>query len=222
MKKSAFFVILLSLACQLEKAPTLSFDEHIAKAQQLIQEKAWRKALRHTKNALKLSQEEAIQKAYQDQQLSPERIHRIMTWQKAEALPYHAWALYQLGKKKLAFTLFQEAYELSFKNLLGITGTALRHYWAKALMQEKQWEKAKEVILPDALFLEDPSAVEDLKEIYQNLNVDLAWEAYLRKLKGQYAVKAPDFHLLDYQGKDYALSELTKDHVTALVFWFPT
>jgi hypothetical protein len=184
----------------------------------------WSIAADHAGAAIALATPEDYRADYPDREFTDEDIVERVQRRKATALAYQGWAAYNLGDPELAFARFAAADEVGSVTYLGVPNTPLYTFWGRAALAEGDIDLAIDLLGAEAAFGNDPSsAMASLRDAYAAKNGDdEGFDEFLWATRNELATTVDDFSLLDYDGNEISLSEVSAGKVTLLAFWFPT
>jgi hypothetical protein len=206
----------------LEAKRPLSFQQNVDVAEAAVAHSMWELAWERSQKALAQATPEGYRADYPDTRLDAEKIAARVGKRRELALAYAAWSAFNLGRREEADKLFGQAEEHATFNYLGACDTPLRRFEGEAELAQEHWERAAELLEPQALFGADPLAVVDLKKAYAGrTGSEKGFGEYLAAARRRLARNVDDFQLADYDGKLHALSE-KRGKVVLLAFWFPT
>ena len=202
----------------------LTYSEHQQVFETAIDLEEWMVADEHSLAALELATPEAYRADYPDREFSDEDLAERVQRRQATALAYDGWATYNLGDTELAFERFTAADDVGSVSYLGVPNTPLYTFWGRAALGEGDFDSAIEFLGAEAAFGNDGSGAEVyLREAYAAKNGDEeGYDEFLWATRNELATSVDDFTLLDYEGNEISLANVSTDKVTLLAFWFPT
>jgi hypothetical protein len=129
-----------------------------------------------------------------------------------------------MGDTELAFARFAAADDLGSVSYLRVPNTPLFSFWGRAALGEGDLDSAVELLGAEAAFGNDGSAAEVyLREAFVAKNGDEeGFEEFLWATRSELATTIDDFRLLDYEGNEISMANVSTGKVTLLAFWFPT
>jgi tetratricopeptide (TPR) repeat protein len=214
---------LRQLADELSLGRALTFAEAVTIAEAARRAGVWEVALQHYRQALPF----ATAKAYRAEQagapLSEDRLERAVRRRQAKVFTGLGWAEQNLGHTDRALRWFAQARSCDLLRFLGNTDSELGLLEGKTLLAAGKIDRALAVLAPEALFGDDPEALQVCRQAYvAKYGTEEGFEAFLARERERLARPAPDFTLPDYAGKEHTFSALSAGRVTLLAFWFPT
>lgn len=213
---------LAKIVDRLEATRPLSFEENLDVMEAAADHAMWELAWERSQKALAQATVEGYRADHPDSRLDEQKLAARVNKRRELALAYAGWAAFNLGRRDEAEKLFERAEKHATFNYLGACDTPLRRFRGEAELALGHWERAAELLAPQALFGADPVAVVDLKKAYAGrTGSEEGFGAYLAAARHRLARKVDDFQLADYDGKAHSLSE-TRGKVVLLAFWFPT
>jgi hypothetical protein len=215
---------LAQLANSLGAHRPLTYSEHQQVFETAIDLEEWMVADEHSLAALEMATPEAYRANYPDREFTDEDVAERVQTRKATALAYDGWALYNMGDTELAFARFAAADDLGSVSYLGVPNTPLFSFWGRAALGEGDLDSAVELLGAEAAFGNDGSAAEVyLREAFVAKNGDEeGFEEFLWATRSELATTIDDFRLLDYEGNEISMANVSTGKVTLLAFWFPT
>jgi len=174
--------------------------------------------------ALEIATPDAYQADYPDREFSDQDLAERVQRRQATALAYDGWATYNKGDTELAFERFAAANDIGSVSYLGVPNTPLYTFWGRAALAEGDFDSAIEMLGAEAAFGNDGSGAEVyLREAYAAKNSDEdAFDEFLWATRSELATTVNDFKLLDYEGNEISMADVSTGKVTLLAFWFPT
>jgi hypothetical protein len=215
---------LAQVANSLSAHRPLTYPEHQQVFETAVDLEEWMVADEHALAALDMATPEAYRADYPDREFTDEDVAERAQTRKATALAYDGWALYNMGDTELAFARFAAADEVGSVSYLGIPDTPLYTFWGRAALREGDLDTAIELLGAEAAFGNDGSGAEVfLREAYTAKNGDeKGFDEFLWATRSELAKGVDDFTLLDYDGNQISLADVSTGKVTLLAFWFPT
>lgn len=203
---------------------SLTYSEHQQVFETAIDLEEWMVADEHSMAALEIATPEAYQADYPDREFSEEDLAERVQRRQATALAYDGWAAYNMGDTELAFARFAAADEVGSVSYLGVPNTPLFAFWGRAALSEGDIDSAIELLGAEAAFGEEGSGAEIyLREAYATKNGDEeGFDEFLWATRNELATVVDDFTLLDYEGNEIGMADVSTGKVTLLAFWFPT
>lgn len=202
----------------------LTYSEHEQVFVTAIDLEEWMVADEHSLAALEIATPEAYQADYPDREFSDEDLAERVRRRQATALAYDGWANYNMGDTELAFARFAAADDIGSVSYLGVPNTPLYTFWGRAALSEGDIDSAIEMLGAEAAFGEEGSGAEIyLREAYGTKNGDEeGFDEFMWATRNELATEVDDFALLDYEGNEISLVDVSTGKVTLLAFWFPT
>jgi hypothetical protein len=173
---------------------------------------------------VEISTPEQLRADHPDREFTDVQTAQMVGLRKATSLAYEGWAAYNMGDTELADDRFTAADEVDCVNYLGVPKTPLYTFWGRAALGEGDFDRAVELLGANMLFGGDGSGAEPyLREAYVAKNGDdEGFGEFLWATRNKLATSVDDFTLLDYDGNEVNLAEVSAGKVTLLAFWFPT
>ena len=202
----------------------LTYSEHQQVLESAIDLEEWMVADEHSLAALEIATPEAYQADYPDREFSDQDLAERVQRRQATALAYDGWATYNMGDTELAFERFAAADEVGSVSYLGVPNTPLYTFWGRAALGEGDIDSAIEMLGSESAFGDDGSGAEVyLREAYAAKNGDEeGFDEFLWATRNELATSVDDFRLLDYEGNEISMADMSTGKVTLLAFWFPT
>ena len=202
----------------------LTYSEHQQVFETAIDLEEWMVADEHSLAALEIATPDAYRADYPDREFTDEDIAERVQRRQATALAYDGWAAYNMGDTELAFARFAAADDVGSVSYLGVPNTPLYTFWGRAALGEGDVESAVELLGAEAAFGNDGSGAEVyLREAYAAKNGDEeGYDEFLWATRNELATTVDDFTLLDYEGNEISMADVSTGKVTLLAFWFPT
>ncbi len=215
---------LAQLAGDLAAERPLTYGEHQQVFETAVDLEEWSVAEEYAQAATDLATPEAYRADYPDREFTEQDITERVQTRRATALAYAGWAAYNQGNTDAAFARFATADDVGSVSYLGVPNTPLYTFWGRAALAEGEIESAIELLGAEAAFGNDPTdAATYLREAYVAKNGDeKGFDEFLWATRNELATVVDDFTLLDYQGNEVSLAEISTGKVTLLAFWFPT
>jgi hypothetical protein len=203
---------------------SLTFTEHQQVFETATDLDQWTLAAKHANAAAEISTPEQLRADYPDREFSEAQTTQMVGLRKATSLAHEGWAAYNMGDTELAYDRFTAADVVDCVNYLGVPKTPLYTFWGRAALADGDFDKAIELLGAETLFSEDGSDAEPyLREAYEAKNGDdEGFDEFLWATRYELAKETDDFTLLDYEGNEVNLAEVSAGKVTLLAFWFPT
>jgi tetratricopeptide (TPR) repeat protein len=202
----------------------LSYSEHQRVFETAIDLEDWIVADEHSLAALEMATPEAYRADYPDREFTDEDVAERAQTRKATALAYDGWALYNMGDTEMAFARFAAADDVGSVSYVGVPNTPLYTFWGRAALAEGDLDSAIQLLGAEAAFGEDGSGAEVyLREAFAAKNGDEeGFDEFLWATRNELATTVDDFTLLDYEGHEISMADVSTGKVTLLAFWFPT
>jgi hypothetical protein len=202
----------------------LTYSEHQQVFETAVDLEEWMVADEHSLAALEIATPEAYRADYPDREFTDEDIAERVQRRQATALAYDGWAAYNMGDTELAFARFASADDVGSVSYLGVPNTPLYTFWGRAALGEGDFDSAVELLGAEAAFGNDGSGAEVyLREAYAAKNGDEeGYDEFLWATRNELATTVDDFTLLDYEGNEISMADVSTGKVTLLAFWFPT
>ena len=202
----------------------LTYSEHQQVFETAVDLEEWMVADERSLAALEIATPEAYRADYPDREFTDEDIAERVRRRQATALAYDGWAAYNMGDTELAFARFAAADETGSVSYLGVPNTPLYTFWGRAALVEGDHDSAIELLGAEAAFGNDGSGAEVyLREAYAAKNGDEeGYDEFLWATRNELATTVDDFTLLDYEGNEISMADVSTGKVTLLAFWFPT
>jgi hypothetical protein len=202
----------------------LTYGEHQQVVETAADLEEWSVAAAHAGAASDLATPEAYRADYPDRKFSDEDVAERAGRRKATSLAYDGWAAYNLGDTELAFARFAAADGVGSVSYLGVPNTPLYTFWGRAALGERDFDSAIKMLGAEAAFGNDGSGAEVyLREAYAAKNGDEeGFDEFLWATRNELATTVDDFTLLDYEGNETRIADVSTGKVTLLAFWFPT
>jgi len=202
----------------------LTYSEHQQVFETAVDLEEWMVADEHSLAALEIATPEAYRADYPDREFTDEDIAERVQRRQATALAYDGWAAYNMGDTELAFARFAAADDVGSVSYLGVPNTPLYTFWGRAALGEGDFDSAVELLGAEAAFGNDGSGAEVyLREAYAAKNGDEeGYDEFLWATRNELATTVDDFTLLDYEGNEISMADVSTGKVTLLAFWFPT
>jgi hypothetical protein len=212
------------VAGALEAVRPLSYDEHQRVFETATDLEQWSQAAKHADAAVEISTPEQLRADHPDREFTDVQTAQMVGLRKATSLAYEGWAAYNMGDTEFAYDRFAAADEVKCVNYLGVPKTPLYTFWGRAALAEGDFDRAVELLGANTLFGADGSGAEPyLREAYVAKNGDdEGFDEFLWATRNKLATSVNDFTLLDYDGNEVNLAEVSAGKVTLLAFWFPT
>jgi len=206
----------------LERERPLRYREHQSIMELASEHGEWALLLDHAGAALALATPEAVAAERSDGGKDAEKTRRTARQRSAEATAYKAWALFNLGRTEEADGLFAAAMAETDRNYVGLPTTPAARFWGSAALAREDWDRAMELLAPEAIMGSDTEAMAGLRKAWIGKHgSDEGLEEYLWTTRQSLARTVDDFSLADYEGSVHTLSEELQ-RVTLLALWFPT
>lgn len=210
------------VADELAAVRPLSYGEAMQVAEAAVKLEEWTVAAEHAEAASLLATPEAFRADYPDREYSEEEVTRRADRRKASAYAHGGWAAYNLGDPEKAYELFAEADDVKSVNYAGAPDTPLYRFWGRAALADGDFDRAIELLAPDAIFGDDGGSMKYLREAFEAKGEDAnRFDGFVWTTRAEFARTVDDFEALDYQGSPFRLSDVG-DKVILLAFWFPT
>jgi hypothetical protein len=202
----------------------LTYSEHQQVVEAAADLEEWSIAAVHAGHASGLATPEAYRADYPDREFTDEDVAERAQRRQASSLAYEGWAAYNMGDTELAFARFAAADDVGSVSYLGVPNTPLYTFWGRAALAEGDVDSAVELLGAEAAFGEDGSGAEVyLREAYATKNGDdEGFDEFLWATRNELATNVDDFTLLDYEGNEISMADVSTGKVTLLAFWFPT
>jgi hypothetical protein len=202
----------------------LTYSEHQQVVEAAADLEEWSIAAVHAGHASGLATPEVYRADYPDREFTDEDVAERAQRRQASSLAYEGWAAYNMGDTELAFARFAAADDVGSVSYLGVPNTPLYTFWGRAALAEGDVDSAIELLGAEAAFGEDGSGAEVyLREAYATKNGDdEGFEEFLWATRNELATTVDDFTLLDYEGNEISMADVSTGKVTLLAFWFPT
>ena len=215
---------LAQLADNLKSERPLTYGEHQQVFETATDLENWSLAKEHASAAGGLATPEAYQADYPDREFTEEELAERVQRRRATALAYEGWAAHNEGNPEMAFAKFAAADDVGSVSYLGVPNTPLYTFWGRAALAEGEIESAIELLGAEAAFGSNSSTAKTyLREAYVAKNGDdEGFDEFMWSTRNELATTVDDFTLLDYQGNEVSLAEVSAGKVTLLAFWFPT
>jgi hypothetical protein len=215
---------LAQLAGDLKTERPLTYGEHQQIFETAVDLEEWSLAQEYANAAGELATPEAYQADYPDREFTEEDMAERVQRRHATALSYEGWAAYNEGDSEVAFAKFAAADDVGSVSYLGVPNTPLYTFWGRAALAEGDIDSAIELLGAEAAFGNDGSSAESyLRDAYVAKNgEEEGYDEFLWSTRNELATTVDDFTLLDYQGNEVSLAEVSAGKVTLLAFWFPT
>ena len=215
---------LAQVANDLTAQRPLTYGEHQQVFEAATDIEEWMVAAEHAGAAADLATPEAYRADYPDREFTDEDVAERAKSREATALAYDGWAVYNMGDTELAFSRFAAADEVGSMSYLGVPNTPLYTFWGRAALSEKDFDSAIELLGAEAAFGSEGSSAEVyLREAYAANNGDEeGYDEFLWATRNELATNVDDFTLLDYEGNEVSMGNVSAGKVTLLAFWFPT
>lgn len=205
-----------------EKERPLTFRENRSVMEVASKHELWDLLLDRADAALAQATPEAIAAEHPDRKMDADTLQETADRRASEAMAYKAWALHKTGRTGEAETLFAAAEERTLRNYVGLPTSPVALFWGRAALERGDWDRAMELLAPEAVMGGDEEALAGLETAYREKHGSTdGFDEYLTATRRALSRPVDDFTLADYDGTDHTLSkELGK--VTLLAFWFPT
>lgn len=215
---------LAEIADTLAAQRPLTYGENQQVVETAAELEEWSIAAAHASAASNLATPEAYRADYPDREFSDEDVAERAGRRKATSLAYDGWAAYNLGDTELAFARFAAADDVGSVSYLGVPNTPLYTFWGRAALAEGDLDSAIKMLGAEAAFGNDGSGAEVyLREAYAAKNGDEeGFDEFLWATRNELATAVDDFTLLDYEGNEISMADVSTGKVTLLAFWFPT
>jgi hypothetical protein len=215
---------LTKIADELAAQRPLTYGEHQQVFETATELEEWSIAAAHASAASNLATPEAYRADYPDREFSDEDVAERAGRRKATSLAYGGWAAYNNGDTELAFARFADADDVGSVSYLGVPNTPLYTFWGRAALGEGDLDSAIKMLGAEAAFGNDGAGAEVyLRQAYAAKNGDQqGFDEFLWATRNELATTIDDFTLLDYEGNEISMSEVSTGKVTLLAFWFPT
>ena len=215
---------LAEVADDLAAQRPLTYGEHQQVVESAADLEEWSIAAEHAGAATGLATPEAYQADYPDREFTDEDLAERAQGREATSLAYEGWAAYNMGDTELAFARFAAADDVGSVSYLGVPNTPLYTFWGRAALGEADFDSAIEFLGAEAAFGNDGSGAEVyLREAYAAKNGDEeGFDEFLWTTRNELATTVDDFTLLDYEGNEISMANVSTGKVTLLAFWFPT
>jgi tetratricopeptide (TPR) repeat protein len=203
----------------------VSLEDHQAFAEAALSAESWELARHHAERMLAMNSRERLLGEAADDGTQDEAIAEELGLKKAEGLMLLGWAQANLGEVDDAVRVFEEASQTASHNYVGFSEwpTAdLDYYWAQALFELGDYQKALDRIAPRAVIGGDEQALALLRKAYlARGHAESAFDDFLKRRRVEIAKVIPTFSVYDYEGNPVSFEQV-KGEVTLLAFWFPT
>ena len=215
---------LAEVADNLAAERPLTYGEHQQVVEAAADLEEWSIVAAHAGAATGLATPEAYQADYPDREFTDEDLAERARRREATSLAYDGWAAYNMGETELAFARYAAADDIGSVSYLGVPNTPLNTFWGRSALGEGDFDAAIELLGAEAAFGNDGSGAEVyLREAYaaQNGNEE-GFDEFLWATRNELATTVDDFTLLDYEGNEISMADVSTGKVTLLAFWFPT
>jgi hypothetical protein len=215
---------LAEIADNLAAQRPLTYSEHQQVVEIAADLEEWSIAAAHAGAAFDLATPEAYRADYPDREFSDEDVAERAGRRKATSLAYDGWAAYNMGDTERAFAQFAAADDVGSVSYLGVPNTPLYTFWGRAALGEGDLDSAIKLLGAEVAFGDDGSGAEAyLREAYAAKNGDEeGFDEFLWATRNELATTVDDFTLLDYEGNEISMADVSTGKVTLLAFWFPT
>lgn len=200
----------------------LAFFDQVRIAEAAIGAEAWETALVFATAASELTADKLRAQSSAGRYPTEEDLQRALRKRQAWALGDKGWAEAGMGRIEAALATFEKGAALDARQIMGNSETSLPLYHARTLLKAGRAAEALEVLAPNALYGGDKEALATIEQAWKASGGEGDVQEYLWQERMRRAVVAPDFTLPDYDGQEKRFSNLSKDRVTLLAFWFPT
>jgi len=215
---------LAEVADNLAAERPLTYGEHQQVVEAAADLEEWSIVAAHAGAATGLATPEAYQADYPDREFTDEDLAERAQRREATSLAYDGWAAYNMGDTEPAFARYAAADDIGSVSYLGVPNTPLNTFWGRSALGEGDFDAAIELLGAEAAFGNDGSGAEVyLREAYaaQNGNEE-GFDEFLWATRNELATTVDDFTLLDYEGNEISMADVSTGKVTLLAFWFPT
>ena len=215
---------LAQLAGDLAAERPLTYGEHQQIFETASDIEEWAVAREHATAAIGLATPETLRADNPDREFTDEDLAQRVQHRHATALAYEGWAAYNQGDLEAAFAKFAAADDVGSVSYLGVPNTPLYTFWGRAALAEGEIESAIELLGAEAVFGDNPTdAMTYLRDAYVAKNGDEeGFDEFLWSTRNELATTVDDFTLLDFDGNEVNLTDVSSGKVTLLAFWFPT
>ena len=215
---------LAEVADNLAAERPLTYGEHQQVVEAAADLEEWSIVAAHAGAATGLATPEAYQADYPDREFTDEDLAERARRREATSLAYDGWAAYNMGDTELAFARYAAADDVGSVSYLGVPNTPLNTFWGRSALGEGDFDAAIELLGAEAAFGNGGSGAEVyLREAYAAKNGDEeGFDEFLWATRNELATTVDDFTLLDYEGNEISMADVSTGKVTLLAFWFPT
>ena len=187
----------------------------------LVEIGEFEESLKFIEEALQFCSMETIEKELE--KLTEERKLRIYNRRNFEIEYLKGKIYYGLNDFEDSKNGFEKAKTFLKPSFVGTYIDNFNYYYSLLLNKIGKKEEAISAIIPDVLFEKNEKNYEFFEELYSEIyGSKEGIEDFLNKKKEELSPNYIDFSLKDYNGNLYNFSELAKDKVVLLTFWFPT
>lgn len=199
----------------------LEFYHYSETIKALIEISDFEESLKLIEGAQNFCKKETIEKEMEN--YPEERILRIFNRRNFEIEFLKGRIYYGLNDFENSQNSFEKAKAFLKPSFAGTYLDDFNLHYAFLLNKIGKKQEAISAILPDVFFEKNEKNYSFFEELYYEIySTKEGIEDFLNKKKEELSPEYIDFNLKDYNGKLHNFSEVSKDKIVLLTFWFPT
>ncbi|HUX07715.1 MAG TPA: hypothetical protein VMX35_10430 [Acidobacteriota bacterium] len=215
---------LKNIAKEMSASGSMDYIDILTLGRAAVQCEAWDLALESFDGSLKFATREAIvppgEKA--DPYWTEANILKSIRLRRSISLSGKGWALVKLGRVEEGLVCFSAAEKERHVTYLGIPKGMLNIYWARTLLEMKDYDGAIEKLGLGAVFKGDKESLDLMLQAYEGKTSGKeGFDDFLWRMRLDLAKPIDDVAFRNYEGNEFRLSSL-RGKVVLLNFWYPT